>query len=200
MKITAQRVVSAPQFEFLLRVKQAGNGQFSFLEPGNSLHAYYLFLKGQIAERDRTQNVKKSSSNGEKTGAKVDIKQVDKISSSNCLVDYVSSSEESLRGNSEIMPSMAGLLTCYDSSDDEDEVKKLPVSCEQKSGKGGEDKKEDSKNAITSTDDKEAESSECAAKSVNENIHVSSDQDRKAKRLKRAKLMKSHFTLKMKDV
>ena len=47
LRLTALRSAGAPQFEIVLKVKQAANPDFGFLLPAHRLHPYYLWLKGR---------------------------------------------------------------------------------------------------------------------------------------------------------
>mmetsp|Transcript_29845 Transcript_29845/g.63302 ORF Transcript_29845/g.63302 Transcript_29845/m.63302 type:complete len:171 (-) Transcript_29845:3496-4008(-) len=84
---TSSRIVLNNQLEVFLKVKQANNADFSFLNPSDELHRYYLYLKV------------KHSSNGENEN-KNDLTNKDTDNESDnplsgLLGGYSSSSEES---------------------------------------------------------------------------------------------------------
>jgi len=67
---TASRIALNNQLEVFLKVKQAGNNDFSFLNPSDELHGYYLCLKEKCGnnkkeekEHDITKNDGHSSDN-----------------------------------------------------------------------------------------------------------------------------------------
>jgi len=89
---TASRVASATQLEVFLKVKQANDAAFAFLNPTNELHEYYLYLReknGRIAEDRKTDPLKEG---GE------DVHSVNPLSG--LLGGYSSSSEEECEGPS----------------------------------------------------------------------------------------------------
>ena len=45
IELTASRIATNNQLEVFLKVKQASNADFSFLNPSDDLHRYYLYLK-----------------------------------------------------------------------------------------------------------------------------------------------------------
>ena len=45
MELTTSRIAANNQLEVFLKVKQASNPDFSFLNPSDDLHRYYLYLK-----------------------------------------------------------------------------------------------------------------------------------------------------------
>ena len=45
IELTASRIATNNQLEVFLKVKQASNSDFSFLNPSDDLHRYYLYLK-----------------------------------------------------------------------------------------------------------------------------------------------------------
>jgi len=45
IELTASRIATNNQLEVFLKVKQASNTDFSFLNPSDDLHRYYLYLK-----------------------------------------------------------------------------------------------------------------------------------------------------------
>lgn len=53
VRMTASKCVSVPQLEVLLKVKQAGNHEFAFLQPNDEYHAYYVWLKEQEQQKQK---------------------------------------------------------------------------------------------------------------------------------------------------
>ena len=54
VRMTAAKCVSLPQFEVMLKVKQADNPEFAFLKTENDCHGYFIWLKQQ-EERTRKE-------------------------------------------------------------------------------------------------------------------------------------------------
>lgn len=172
VRMTAVRAASAPQFEVLLRLKQAENINFAFLEPGHELHPYYLLLKERsvkISDPLQQENESASSSNDEKGGGV-----------------------------------MSGLVGMYSSSSDDDNESTMA----ENSNEAVNPKPPMTLDPVvpaTSSEVGEQElgdtnATEGSSLLVTPNKHGSSCTDeRKAKRLKRAKMMKGHFALQLMD-
>lgn len=64
--LTAARIASNTQLEVFLKVKQASNVDFSFLNPTDELYEYYLYLKGKHC--NATSNINKNDSGDNKKG------------------------------------------------------------------------------------------------------------------------------------
>ena len=64
--LTAARIASNTQLEVFLKVKQASNVDFSFLNPTDELYEYYLYLKGKHC--NTTSNTKNDSGDNKKGG------------------------------------------------------------------------------------------------------------------------------------
>ena len=93
---TASRVARTIQLEVFLKVKQANDAAFAFLNPTNELHEYYLYLRGKysrIAEDRKTDPLKEG---GDDDGE--DVHGVNTLSG--LLGGYSSSSEEECEGPS----------------------------------------------------------------------------------------------------
>jgi hypothetical protein len=164
-RMTAIKCVSAPQLEVLLKVKQAYNPDFSFLQPHSEWHAYYEWLK----ERQRKQQ--KSSSNN-------DTKEVDEKKGGLSLLDmYSSSSDEESTSPDNFAKEQAEDESQVPSACDTSEIPQLPsASAPVKDNDDGD------YNKRASDDD---DNDDAAAK--------------RARRLKRAKLMRGHYRLQLMD-
>lgn len=60
IELTASRIATNNQLEVFLKVKQASNADFSFLNPSDDLHRYYLYLK----EKDNPNKAKDEEGDG----------------------------------------------------------------------------------------------------------------------------------------
>lgn len=63
IRMTAAKCVGAPQFEVMLKVKQADNPEFAFLRADNECHGYFIWLKQQ-EERTRKEKETVAKSGG----------------------------------------------------------------------------------------------------------------------------------------
>lgn len=63
VRMTASKCVSLPQFEVMLKVKQADNPEFAFLRTDNNCHGYFIWLKQQ-EERTRKEKETVAKSGG----------------------------------------------------------------------------------------------------------------------------------------
>ena len=100
---TATRIASSSQssqLEVFLKVKQASNVDFSFLNPSNELHQYYLFLKGKCC----STSIKCIDSNSDHGNNRDD------------------GSDHSNNVN-KVKSDIVGLLCCYLSSDEDIDAK-----------------------------------------------------------------------------
>eukprot|EP00978_Attheya_sp_CCMP212_P031810 scaffold121703_cov52-Attheya_sp.AAC.1 len=222
--MTAKRSVSAPQFEVLLKVKQADNSDFRFLHAGHALHPYYTWLKqrgGTIVPVTEIVHTSSDSQNNDDAtnGAMTGLLGV--YSSSDEEDDDVDETKKSSTNDT-----MNGLLGVYSSSssdeeDEDDQTDNKDVGhittnvaesgpriedMTQKSTSASDNDRLDP-NTIPMIDDSSAfsssvevnESSTCdgdePARS-SESIHTAIAEQR-AKRLKRARMMKGHFALKL---
>ena len=142
IKMAAEKVTIAPQFEIMLKVKQQGNQDFGFLNQGNKLNPFYLHLKGESVASNQPDDHSSSSANSPTNFAG--------------LVDY--------------------------SSSDEDEFEDKKVNNISKTGK--------QKERVDSCD----LDSNGALLSHDEEL-----EERKAKRLKQARMLNDHFARKIKE-
>jgi hypothetical protein len=222
--MTAKRSVSAPQFEVLLKVKQADNSDFRFLHAGHALHPYYAWLKQRggtivpVTEIVHTSRPSDSQTNNDDTnGAMTGLLGV--YSSSDEEDDYVDETKKSSTNDT-----MTGLLGVYSSSssdeeDDQTDNKDMDnittniaesgprmEDITQKSTSASNNDPPDS-NTIPVINDSSAFSSSVKVKESStcdgdeparssESIHAAIAEQR-AKRLKRARMMKGHFALKV---
>mmetsp|Transcript_16664 Transcript_16664/g.30149 ORF Transcript_16664/g.30149 Transcript_16664/m.30149 type:complete len:273 (-) Transcript_16664:43-861(-) len=148
VRMTAARCVSAPQFEVMLKVKQADNPEFAFLRTDNECHDYFIWLKQQ---EDRTRKEKETVA---KSGG-------------------------------------MDLLDMYSSSSDDEQ----DLPSDQKTAQS-----EPSREDIASTKpfnlsdvSQPTETSDGATKRINRD----DEDEKKGKRLKRAKLMRGHYRLQL---
>lgn len=147
--MTAAKCVAAPQFEVMLKVKQANNAEFAFLRPGNDCYAYFVWLK------EEQERMKREKETMERAGG-MDL-----------LGTYSSSSDEEDEPSAE---ETAQAKPCENGS-------VLPVNDSRK-----DDLVDTNVSTETNDNGKRMESEEAA---------------KKAKRLKRAKLMQGHYRLQL---
>jgi len=222
--MTAKRSVSAPQFEVLLKVKQADNSDFRFLHAGHALHPYYAWLKQRggtivpVTEIVHTSRPSDSQTNNDDTNGAMTV-LLGVYSSSDEEDDYVDETKKSSTNDT-----MTGLLGVYSSSssdeeDDQTDNKDMDnittnvaesgprmEDITQKSTSASNNDPPDS-NTIPVINDSSAFSSSVKVKESStcdgdeptrssESIHAAIAEQR-AKRLKRARMMKGHFALKL---
>lgn len=162
VRMTAIKCVSAPQLEVLLKVKQADNPEFSFLQPHNECHAYYEWLK----ERQQQQQQESLSR---------DKEEVDQKKGGLSLLDmYSSSSDEGSTSPDNLDTEQAKDQSQVPSAFDTSEIAEGPSASAPVNDDDGDDNKRPTNEA-----DKDA----AAAK--------------RARRLKRAKLMRGHYRLQL---
>lgn len=201
MKLTAKKSVTTPQFEVLLKLKRANDGDFAFLLAGDSLHPYYLHLMSKVR---KPQHV-----------------DLNKMAAIPPLVNYASSSDDSgeniLKNKSQSSPLV--LVACYSSNESDD-------GNYDAGGDDSDSKKNDcnpSNNAVARQSSNDTPKRECASNpdkmamnfegfkrsetsavvhrsmdsGTNPDRQVDLSDDQRAKRLRRAKMLKGHFALKM---
>ena len=166
MRMTAEKSVASPQFEVLLKVKQADNEEFAFLREGNALLPYYLYLK---------QTLKKDQSEVHDT-MEGKAQSRDTLAQGGLVNCYSSSDDEAdSEMNPKGTPVVGKLVASYSSSESEFEgPQATDVSIEPNPAGGSAEQTE----PLSSTDEP-------------------LDDAIKARRLKRARLLKGHFALKM---
>ncbi len=153
--MAAEKSNATPQFEIMLKVKQANDKDFGFLREGDSLKPLYLFLK----QRLQLQNTKAHHSSYE--------------------------SKKSIERQSR-------LLVEYDSSSSDEEI-----SCaENVSGFGFSPLKDSVSNQV---DHNMVTENERVVSSGGNFLIDHCEVSKKACRLKRARLLKDHFSSQMKD-
>lgn len=168
--MTAARTSAAPQFEVLLKLKQAGNAEFAFLRPGHTLHPYYFFLKERGGKIDGSISVVRTLKGG-------------KEESNDDNNDKGSQERGKDSGSG---AALSGLVDMYSSSSDDEDDEAESSSMDGHEGKSENKKFTDAaSNCLSSSETKE-----------NEEKRRLQD-ERRAKRLKRAKNLKGHFALKL---
>ncbi|KAL9179737.1 hypothetical protein ACHAXT_007707 [Thalassiosira profunda] len=65
---TASRIASNPQLEVFVKVKQGANADFSFLQPSDELHAYYLHLKEKRSNNRKDEDCSNKRECGDSDG------------------------------------------------------------------------------------------------------------------------------------
>lgn len=161
VRMTAAKCMSAPQLEVLLKVKQANNPDFAFLNPNNECHAYYLWLK---EEQERKRKEEES---------------VAKAGGLSLLEMYSSSSED-------------------EESTTAQETNSQLKTCETRATMTHTTQEEDAINApngagtlpVNATGKRSADNKAAFA-------NDGKDEEKKARRLKRAKLMRGHYRLRL---
>lgn len=84
---TASRIALNNQLEVFLKVKQAANADFSFLNPSDDLHGYYQYLKGKSSAFKNNNANEGASANVDSDSSASGI--------AGLLGNYASSSDES---------------------------------------------------------------------------------------------------------
>jgi len=181
IRMTARRASSTPQFELLLKLKQSSNNEFEFLCPHHSLHSYYLFLKKNGGVIPKSQEI---TTNIENLDTECQKKTQTQSSSMSTLLAMYSSSEDE-----------------HSSSEDEEneesqklEVNALNIPCESDKSVKDNSSRDISDNALTNSEKKTQVGDDCHSKKG-----ILTLDEKKARRLRRARIMKGHFTLKMMD-
>lgn len=180
--MTAIRSTSTPQFEVLLKLKQADSPVFLFLRSEHRLNPYYLLL------RERRGNIDDPiAEGGQKFENKGDPKGVSLQSS--C------SSEDEVGGGG-----IGDLLGMYDSSSDEegggtDDIQDHTVTDMNHPDESKSDLLHGEKQNLSIENGIAADEETKFSKVPSSTNHI--DDERRAKRLKRAKMMKGHFALKL---
>lgn len=238
--MTALKTRAAPQFEVLLKLKQSCNEEFAFLQPGNELNLYYLWLKdrGGIVVKNDGSVVKNVSSptyhatHGSGTASCINL--VDYASSSSSTNNRKECGDSNKENNT-----MGAILGMYSSSSsasdensDDDEIKPTSLSIiTNNKNKNIHEltlvKSSKWKADLTMEIEKIDTTSDCSGEASSQAQHVSTrssnvemtkiderqqtkqkkmhksdstlNAEQKARRLKRAKIMKGHFVLKMMD-
>jgi len=234
--MTALKTRAAPQFEVLLKLKQSCNEEFAFLQPGNELNLYYLWLK------DRDVSVVNNVSSPTH-----DLTRGPSAASCINLVDYASSTSSTStrkeRGDSsKENNTMGAILGMYSSSSGTDESSNDDECCESTSPSTDKDDKNSNSHELTliKSSKRKADltiemekidtntNADCNEETNSQVQHASTtcfsniemtkmneqqqtgqqimtksdnalNAEQKARRLKRAKIMKGHFVLKMMD-
>jgi hypothetical protein len=68
IELTAARVANNPQLEIFLKLKQSSNTSFSFINPADDLHPYYIHLKGKCSGENIASNEAESPDGEVKSG------------------------------------------------------------------------------------------------------------------------------------
>jgi len=89
---TAARIAANRQFEVFLKVKQAGNPSFAFLNPADALHPYFLHLKDTCSKETGEPEVR--ARRGGEAAAADDDEDAGANPLSGLLGDYASSSDD----------------------------------------------------------------------------------------------------------
>lgn len=169
VRMTAAKCVSVPQLEVLLKVKQAGNHEFAFLQPNDEYHAYYVWLKEQEQQKQK------------EAAASNDMKYRDEKGGLSLLHMYSSSSDE--ESSSSSSPKMTNVA-----KEQANNILEVPQV-----------------QNVSSTP--EPPQKPCALAPVNDDSdkrprNDDDDDDaaaaaKRARRLKRAKLMRGHYRLQL---
>jgi len=150
--MTAEKSREAPQFEVLLKVKQASNVDFQFLEINHEFHPFYQWLKqGQNCTDEKVSDQIAKAEQQPSAGETNDSMGL------LAMYDSSSSEEETVNNNSEKVNDLTEVVT--------------PV--EISSGSCAENK--------TETEEKPCRS-------------LTMIEEQRAQRLKRAKMLRHHFT------
>jgi hypothetical protein len=158
VRMTAIKCVSAPQLEVLLKVKQAGNHEFSFLQTHNECHAYYEWLKERQHEKEGFTSNDKKDSDENKGGLSL-------------LDMYSSSSDEESTSPDNVAKEQANDEPQVPSAFDTSEIPQVPSA------------------SAPVNDDNDKRPSD----DNNDNDAAA----KRARRLKRAKLMRGHYRLQL---
>lgn len=105
---TASRIASNNQLEVFLKVKQANNADFTFLNPSDELYAYYRYVKEKHNNNGKNENASKGSE-----GCDIYCNPL-----SGLLGGYASSSDESTGDNNSIANEAEGKPTTTSLSKD----------------------------------------------------------------------------------
>ena len=169
VRMTAAKCVLMPQLEVLLKVKQAGNHEFAFLQPYDDYHTYYVWLK----EQKRQVQTKKAASN--------DIKERDEKGGLSLLHMYSSSSDD--EESSSPPPKMIKVA--------KEQTKNIPEVSQVSSVSNaqGSPQKSDAWVPVNDDNDKHPRHDDDDA--------VAAATAKRARRLKRAKLMSGHYRLQL---
>mmetsp|Transcript_14914 Transcript_14914/g.21097 ORF Transcript_14914/g.21097 Transcript_14914/m.21097 type:complete len:191 (+) Transcript_14914:754-1326(+) len=172
IRMTSVRTSAVPQFEVLLKLKQSDNKEFEFLKAEHKYNPYYLFLKDRGGEIDKPVMLNKQKYNQAE------------------MSDEKSGNEDDKEDDNETS-GIGGLLGMYASSSDDDDES----PCKECSNAATPSKVSDNNQVSTIS----AIDTSINATTHNEDEESSSniDDQRKAKRLKRARNLKGHFALKL---
>eukprot|EP00590_Aulacoseira_subarctica_P000401 CAMPEP_0172435626 /NCGR_PEP_ID=MMETSP1064-20121228/71287_1 /TAXON_ID=202472 /ORGANISM="Aulacoseira subarctica , Strain CCAP 1002/5" /LENGTH=142 /DNA_ID=CAMNT_0013183965 /DNA_START=856 /DNA_END=1280 /DNA_ORIENTATION=- len=113
--MAAEKSVTTPQFEVLLKVKQSNNQEFTFLREEDPLNPYFMYLKQQ-------EQLKRNRGNLEDVSNASHSKQESRL-----LVDYDSSSSDGINSTTSGRSKDGMMLAGYSSSDDEESIKIEPA-------------------------------------------------------------------------
>mmetsp|Transcript_16711 Transcript_16711/g.23227 ORF Transcript_16711/g.23227 Transcript_16711/m.23227 type:complete len:169 (-) Transcript_16711:1337-1843(-) len=165
--MTSVKTSAAPQFEVLLKLKQAENTEFGFLKPEHALNPYYLFLKERGGEVDKLLKPKEEKE----------------------MLSEKSPNEEDSETNGD---GIGGLLGMYASSSDEEDDERPREECVGTIN---------GTSSKVTANDQASNTSEAGelikAPMLDKESSSKADDERKAKRLKRARNLKDHFALKL---
>lgn len=131
IELTASRIATNNQLEVFLKVKQASNVDFSFLNPSDDLHRYYLYLK----EKHNPNKAKDEEEDGSDASGLAGL-----------LGGYASSSDS----DSSCSPEKKKDTKCSSLNDG----KKDTVNTEQHNDTGTTDAKLDSSDSVPSEQDR----------------------------------------------
>ena len=189
IKFTAERVRSTTQFEVLLKVKESNNPDFDFLKGTHALNPFYQWMKDENDEREHEHEHEHEQIRG----------SVDSTCSGKEMKQEILKEEDNAMGLLNL--NMYGSSSSDDESDNELGIQHTVPTNNHTNKKVEEPKTNNSTRSTIAQTEKSSdmkvlkvgvETTDVAVAAGSSNVNIAIV-DKRARRLKRAKMMKHHF-------